>query len=174
MLSYSHLEEALTIDATVLDTHRHISELMAEKYNFGGYGVPLRVADHEDALIRGVAHALAATTPAVCQETDHALKKTWGVSGEWREMRVIAACADVVGQVTNRLLVGLPLWLGLSLTLHRKTHCNRIDVDFIGFYSRDEEYHRKSKAWSRVVLQTAWLIYMIPDVLKPYVIPIPP
>lgn len=97
-MSFSHLDEALKIDAVVLDTHKHISQLMAEKYTFGGYGVPLNVASHQDTLLKGVNRALHATTPAMFEETELAIRKTWGESTEWRELGIMVACADVVGQ----------------------------------------------------------------------------
>lgn len=147
MMSSVHLEEALKIDATVLDIHSHISKLMAQKYNFGGYGIPLHIASHQDALMKGVSKALNAMTPATCEETDAALRKHWTESTEWREVKIMEACADVVGQITNRMLVGFPL-------------------------CRDDEYLRDAKIWSRTVLKTAWIIYMTPEFLQPILAPI--
>ncbi|KAK6823004.1 Cytochrome P450 [Apiospora arundinis] len=148
MMSPSHLDEALRVDSALLDTHKHISKLLAEEYVFGGYGVPLSVAAHESTLMRGVSKNLNAMTPAICDETAHALEQHWGgVHGEWQERHIMAACADVVGQITNRMLVGLPL-------------------------CRDQTFLRRAKRWSRVVLQTAWLIYMLPDFVKPFLAPL--
>ncbi|KAK7961237.1 cytochrome P450 [Apiospora saccharicola] len=147
MMSPSHLDEALRIDSVLLDTHTHISKLLAEEYVFGGYGVPLSVAAHESTLMCGVSKNLNAMTPAICDETVHALETHWGGDGEWQEMRIMAACADVVGQITNRMLVGLPL-------------------------CRNATFLRRAKRWSRVVLQTAWVIYMLPDFIKPLLGPL--
>lgn len=144
MMSQGHLEEALKIDGTVLDSFRYISKLMAEKYLFAGYGVALPVAKHDDPLIRGVAKHLGEMAPILREETDHALRKHWGAdetSGEWREMKIMVACADVVGQITNRMLVGLPL-------------------------CRDDEFLKRAKVWSRLALQTAWVINMLPSFLE--------
>ncbi|KAK8076795.1 cytochrome P450 [Apiospora phragmitis] len=59
----------------------------------------------------------------------------------------MTACANIVGQITNRMLVGLPL-------------------------CRDATFLRRAKRWSRVVLQTAWLIYMLSGFLKPLLAPL--
>ncbi|KAK8021975.1 Cytochrome P450 monooxygenase paxP [Apiospora rasikravindrae] len=147
MMSPMHLEEALRIDSVLLDAHKHISDLLAAKYTFGGYGVPLSLAAHESVLMRGVSKNLNAMTPAVCDETSHALKTYWGEDGEWHEKRIMAACVDVVGQITNRMLVGLPL-------------------------SRDATFLGRAKRWSSVLLQTAWFIYMLPDFVQPLLGPL--
>lgn len=144
MMSQEHLEEALKIDGTVLDSFRYISKTMAEKYLFAGYGVALPVAKHDDPLIRGVAKHLGEMAPILREETDHALRKHWGAGdagAEWREMSIMAACADPLGQITNRMLVGLPL-------------------------CRDDEFLKRAKAWSRLAQQTAWIINTLPGFLE--------
>ena len=65
---------------------------------------------HLDVIRKEMTKQLGEYTADVIEEIDFAFRKNWGVnSGEWTEVNAYNTMLDVIGRISNRVLVGLPL-----------------------------------------------------------------
>jgi hypothetical protein len=65
---------------------------------------------HADVLRKELTKQLGEFTGDVIDEVDFAFRRNWGESTkEWKEVTLYDTMLDVIGRVSNRLLVGLPL-----------------------------------------------------------------
>jgi len=83
----------------------------------------------------------------IVDEIRYALALNWGKTGEWKEIAVYDSLLDVVGRISNRVLVGKQL-------------------------CRNPKYLRSSTTFARGVVITAGLMNLTPSFLRPVVCPL--
>lgn len=104
-----------------------------------------RDAVHGRVIRREMTKNLDMSCDDIMDEINHALELNWGKdSKEWREVTLYATMLDVMGRISNRVLVGLPL-------------------------CRNKEYLQHSSNFVRTVALTASLINLCPFVFRPIV-----
>lgn len=72
---------------------------------------------HEDVIRKELTKLLGDYTADVIDEIDFAFRKNWGVSTEWKEITGYYTMLDIVGRISNRVLVGFP-FCGCSCGLY--------------------------------------------------------
>ncbi|CZT05742.1 uncharacterized protein RCO7_03910 [Rhynchosporium graminicola] len=105
-------------------------------------------AVHDDVIRKEMTKLLGDYTEDVQDEIDFAFRKAWGVNtSDWLELPAYHSMLDVIGRISNRVLVGLPL-------------------------CRDEEYLKPSHEFARLVVVQATFISLFPQMLKPVIAPV--
>ncbi|KAH7379865.1 putative Ent-kaurene oxidase [Cadophora sp. MPI-SDFR-AT-0126] len=103
---------------------------------------------HEDVIRKELTKLLGDYTEDVQDEIDFAFRKVWGVNTtDWIEVPAYHTMLDVIGRISNRVLVGRPL-------------------------CRDEEYLKPSKEFARLVVVQGTFISLFPPIFKPLVAPL--
>ena len=70
----------------------------------------IRDTVHAEVIRRELTKQLGDFIGDVVEEVDLAFKQNWGVdSTQWKEVPVYATMSDVIGKLSNRILVGVPL-----------------------------------------------------------------
>lgn len=64
---------------------------------------------HEDVIRKEMTKLLGDYTADVIDEIDFAFRKNWGVCMEWTEITGYYSMLDIIGRISNRVLVGFPL-----------------------------------------------------------------
>ncbi|PVH83978.1 putative Ent-kaurene oxidase [Cadophora sp. DSE1049] len=103
---------------------------------------------HDDVIRKELTKLLGEYTEDVQDEIDFAFRKVWGVNtNDWLEVPAYHTMLDVIGRISNRVLVGLPL-------------------------CRDEAYLKPSKEFARLVVVQGTFISLFPPIFKPNSAPI--
>jgi hypothetical protein len=113
---------------------------------------------HLDVIRKEMTKLLGNYTADIIDEIDFAFRKNWGVNTrDWTEVTSYYTMLDVIGRISNRVIVGFPLcrfastwFLLLCLILE----------------GRDEDYLKYAKEFARWVVVEAAFIAMIPKTLK--------
>ncbi|KAL2060657.1 hypothetical protein VTL71DRAFT_9298 [Oculimacula yallundae] len=103
---------------------------------------------HDDVIRKELTKLLGDYTEAVQDEIDFAFRKAWGVkTDDWVEVPAYYTMLDIIGRISNRVLVGLPL-------------------------CRNEEYLKPSHGFARLVVIQATLISLFPPLFRSLVAPL--
>jgi len=115
---------------------------------------------HADVLRKELTKQLGEFTGDVIDEIDFAFRRNWGESTmEWKEVTLYDTMLDVIGRVSNRVLVSLPLCKSASEFTH--------PILTIMLQGRNDDYIDASKHFARLVVVQAVMISFIPETLKP-------
>jgi cytochrome P450 len=108
----------------------------------------IRDTVHGHIIKREMTKDLDSYADAVVDEIQHSLKLVWGSNDQdWKEVPLYDTMLNVVGRISNRVLVGLPL-------------------------CRNEGYLRSTTTFARSVVITAGLINLLPSCLRPILGPL--
>ncbi|KAH7327064.1 cytochrome P450 [Rhexocercosporidium sp. MPI-PUGE-AT-0058] len=103
---------------------------------------------HDDVIRKELTKLLGDYTEDVQDEIDFAFRKVWGVNtSDWVEIPAYYTMLDVIGRISNRVLVGMPL-------------------------CRNEDYLKPSKEFARLVVVQGTFISLFPPIFKPVVAPL--
>ncbi|KAH6720617.1 cytochrome P450 [Leptodontidium sp. MPI-SDFR-AT-0119] len=103
---------------------------------------------HDDVIRKELTKLLGDYTEDVQDEIDFAFRKVWGVNtNDWAELPAYHTMLDVIGRISNRVLVGMPL-------------------------CRDEGYLKPSKEFARLVVVQGTIISLFPPLFKPVLAPL--
>ncbi|KAG4434791.1 hypothetical protein IFR05_009726 [Cadophora sp. M221] len=103
---------------------------------------------HDDVIRKELTKLLGNYTEDVQDEIDFAFRKTWGVNtSDWVELPAYHTMLDIIGRISNRVLVGMPL-------------------------CRDEDYLKPSKEFARLVVVQGTIISLFPPLFKPFLAPL--
>ena len=114
---------------------------------------------HDDVIRKELTKLLGEYTEDVQDEIDFAFRKVWGVNtNDWIEVPAYHTMLDVIGRISNRVLVGLPL-------CRSSASSSRMIANY--FQGRDEDYLKPSKEFARLVVVQGAFISFIPPIFKP-------
>lgn len=108
----------------------------------------IRDTVHGRVILRELTKELDNYCNDIVEEIDYALSLNWGTDpNAWKEVAVYDTMLDVIGRISNRVLVGNPL-------------------------CRNKEYLKCTSTFSRGVVITAALMNLTPAILRPLLCPL--
>lgn len=114
---------------------------------------------HDDVIRKELTKLLGDYTEDVQDEIDFAFRKVWGVNtNDWVDLPAYHTMLDVIGRISNRVLVGMPLCKLCALSTPTL-------ADWCP--GRDEDYMKPSKEFARLVVVQATFISFFPPLFKP-------
>lgn len=160
ILPASQIEWVLQQPDTVLDQEK-VNQLFLQAEHTLLHPRIITDSVHIGVIRDEMSKQLGRVTDEVNDEVDFAFRKSWGVNTkEWTEVCIYDSILEIIGRVSLRVLVGLPLCKSTQ----------KLDGKFTDVNSgRDEKFLKNSMNFARLVVVQAVGLNFIPHVFRPYV-----